>query len=90
MVKANGLSEKVKIFAGLAEDFDCGENKVDIIVSEWMGYCLLYENMLPSVLSIRDRCLKEEGLIIPRRAKIILAGFESDARVQGVDYSALQ
>ncbi len=56
VVRANGLSDKIKIFAGLAEDFDCGENKVDLIVSEWMGYCLLYENMLPSVLCVRDKC----------------------------------
>ena len=27
-----------------------GIEKVDIIVSEWMGYCLLYETMLPSGL----------------------------------------
>lgn len=28
---------------------------VDVIVSEWMGYALLYECMLGSVLSVRDR-----------------------------------
>ena len=34
------------------------KNQVDIIISEWMGYCLLYENMLPSVLYARDTYLK--------------------------------
>ena len=29
--------------------------KVDVIVSEWMGYCLLYESMLSSVIMARDR-----------------------------------
>lgn len=28
---------------------------VDVIISEWMGYCLLFECMLPSVLAVRDR-----------------------------------
>ena len=31
--------------------------KVDVIVSEWMGYCLLYESMLPTVLAARDKWL---------------------------------
>src|ERR1700677_1591709 len=30
---------------------------VDIILSEWMGYALLYESMLDSVLRDRDRFL---------------------------------
>lgn len=36
--------------------------KVDIIVSEWMGYCLLYEAMLDSVLWARDEYLAPDGL----------------------------
>lgn len=30
---------------------------VDIIISEWMGYFLLYESMLDSVLYARDKYL---------------------------------
>lgn len=29
--------------------------QVDVIVSEWMGYTLLFETMLDSVLHARDR-----------------------------------
>lgn len=32
-------------------------DKVDIIISEWMGYFLLYESMLDSVLFARDKYL---------------------------------
>jgi hypothetical protein len=32
-------------------------SKVDIIISEWMGYFLLYETMLPTVLKARDTWL---------------------------------
>jgi hypothetical protein len=31
--------------------------KIDILVSEWMGYFLLFEGMLDSVLYARDRYL---------------------------------
>jgi hypothetical protein len=34
-----------------------GIEKVDVIVSEWMGYCLLYESMLQTVLYARDKWL---------------------------------
>lgn len=30
-----------------------GIEKVDIIISEWMGYCLFYESMLDTVLFAR-------------------------------------
>ena len=32
-----------------------GVDKVDIIISEWMGYCLFYESMLDTVLYARDK-----------------------------------
>lgn len=31
--------------------------KVDILISEWMGYCLFYESMLNTVLFARDKWL---------------------------------
>lgn len=34
-----------------------GIEKVDIIISEWMGYCLFYESMLQTVLYARDKWL---------------------------------
>lgn len=50
--------------------------KVDIIISEWMGYFLLYESMLDTVLYARDKYLKEGGLIFPDKATIFMAGIE--------------
>ena len=35
--------------------------QVDIIISEWMGYFLIYENMIESVLLARDRFLAPGG-----------------------------
>lgn len=34
-----------------------GIEKVDIIISEWMGYCLFYESMLNTVIFARDKWL---------------------------------
>ncbi|QIW97713.1 hypothetical protein AMS68_003231 [Peltaster fructicola] len=57
-----------------------GLNHVDIIVSEWMGYCLFFEAMLPSVLVARDRFLKRaadgktfDGLIVPSHCSLQIA-----------------
>ena len=52
--------------------------KVDIIISEWMGYFLLYEAMLDSVLQARDKYLNEDGIMFPDRAVIYLATIEDD------------
>lgn len=74
------------------EDFKppAGDEKVDIIVSEWMGFYLLHEGMLDSVLLARDRFLKPGGLLFPDRAIIYCAPcslpshFESWNDVSGV------
>merc|ERR1711962_1210018 len=42
VVKKNGYEEHVSIVRGRVEEVKIGVEKVDIIVSEWMGYCLLY------------------------------------------------
>ena len=44
-----------------------GKRKVDVIVSEWMGYALLYESMLDSVLVARDRWLRSGGVVLPSK-----------------------
>ncbi len=38
-----------------------------------MGYCLLYEGMLDTVLYARDHFLVKGGLIFPERARIYVA-----------------
>ena len=47
--------------------------KVDIIVSEWMGYALLYESMLDSVILARDKFLKPNGIVLPSHASLFIA-----------------
>ncbi|PHH71897.1 hypothetical protein CDD82_6281 [Ophiocordyceps australis] len=74
----NGLSSTITCLRGAIEDVQLPVAKVDIIVSEWMGYCLLYEAMLPSVLFARDKYLKPDGLLVPSAATLVLAPVHDD------------
>lgn len=47
----------VTIIKGKVEEVELPVEKVDIIISEWMGYCLFYESMLNTVLYARDKWL---------------------------------
>lgn len=47
----------ITIFKGKVEEVELPVDKVDIIISEWMGYCLFYESMLNTVIFARDKWL---------------------------------
>ncbi|KAF8403658.1 hypothetical protein HHK36_011762 [Tetracentron sinense] len=69
----------VNVVQGMVEELDKSiqiqPHSVDVLLSEWMGYCLLYESMLSSVLFARDQWLKPGGAILPDTATIFVAGF---------------
>ena len=52
IVEMNGLAGKVCVLQGRIEDIMLPVDKVDIIVSEWMGYFLIFERMLDSFATI--------------------------------------
>ncbi|CBZ50276.1 conserved hypothetical protein [Neospora caninum Liverpool] len=56
--------------------------QVDVIVSEWMGYCLLFESMLYTVFHARDEYLKSDGLLVPSRAVMGVFGADCHSRIQ--------
>lgn len=98
LVTKNGFEDTIKIVNGRVEELEnmLGEDlKVDLIVSEWMGYGLLFESMLDSVLDARDRWLKPGGVMVPNKATIYLQGQSNLAKfdywrdVYGFDYSEL-
>lgn len=76
IVERNGMTAKITLLQGKMEEVKLPYPKVDIIVSEWMGYFLLYESMLDTVLYARDQYLREGGLIFPDKATIFMAGIE--------------
>ena len=49
----------ITLVKGKIEEIDIGVDEVDIIISEWMGYFLLYESMLDSVIFARDKWLRK-------------------------------
>ena len=64
-IQSRGLQRQIETMHSRAEDVTWLQHRADVIVSEWIGYFLLFERMLPSVLAIRDRHLKEGGVMIP-------------------------
>ncbi|CAM9682920.1 unnamed protein product, partial [Phaeothamnion confervicola] len=101
IVAANGFSDVITLIESKCEDIkDFPVDKVDIIISEWMGYFLLYESMLPTVLYARDRWLKPGGLMLPDKATLYIAALEDEAykrekihfwdRVYGFDMSCIK
>jgi len=72
IVEANKLGEKIKVLQGTLETITL-PCKVDVIVSEWMGYFLLRESMLDSVLIARDKHLKPGGSMFPSHATLYLS-----------------
>lgn len=99
LIEQNGFAEVVTVVHGTVEDLatlpGCRGGDVDIIVSEWMGFYLLHESMLNSVLVARDRWLRPGGLMLPSQATIYAAPL-SLARplswwndVYGFDYSSV-
>lgn len=72
VVEQNGMEDKIEVVRGTVESVELPE-KVDVIVSEWMGYALLHESMLGSVLHARDRWLRPGGLLLPSTAELYIA-----------------
>ncbi|XP_013163120.1 PREDICTED: probable protein arginine N-methyltransferase 6 [Papilio xuthus] len=74
VVKENNFEEVIEVIQNEVENVVLPNNeKVDIIVSEWMGFYLLHEGMLDSVLVARDKFLKEDGQMFPESAAIYVA-----------------
>jgi protein arginine N-methyltransferase 1 len=99
-VSKNNLSDKITIIKSTVEDAILPVDQVDIIISEWMGYMLLYESMLDTVIFARDKWLVKDGIILPDKAVINLAALEDNDYKQqkiyfwddvyGIDMSCLR
>ncbi|VDM46099.1 unnamed protein product [Toxocara canis] len=79
IVKDNNLGHIITVVHCKVEDITelpDGIEKVDVIISEWMGYCLFYESMLNTVIYARDQWLKADGAMFPDRAKLFICAIE--------------
>lgn len=73
IIKDNGFESLITVIKGKMEEVELPVDKVDIIISRWMGYFLLHESLLDAVLHARDKYLDIGGLILPDRASLYLA-----------------
>ncbi len=80
IVLENKLQDIVQIIHGGIEEVQLPVDRVDVIISEWMGYFLLFESMLDSVLFARDKYLVPGGLLVPDQAGMWLAGVDESIR----------
>ena len=88
LVAAQGLEGVVEVIQGVVESIEIPD-PVDLIISEWMGYFLLRESMLDSVLVARDRFLRPGGAMYPSHARVLLAAARSPLAAQrGADLAA--
>ena len=101
IVKLNGFGDTIQVIKGRLEDLDAElkpyEGKVDIIISEWMGYFLVYESMLNSVLFARDKYGNKDIKLFPSHANMFVSGISDPQyiedrfnvwnKVEGFDFS---
>jgi len=78
IVKENGFEDRIKIIKGKVEEIELPIRRVDIIISEWMGYFLLYESMVDTVLYARDKWLANDGILLSDQARIHLCAIEDE------------
>ncbi|KAJ5288009.1 hypothetical protein N7478_003695 [Penicillium angulare] len=71
----NELGDVITLVRGKIEEVTLPVDKVDIIISEWMGYALLFEAMFDSVIYARDRYLAPDGLMVPSHATLRIAPY---------------
>uniref|UniRef100_A0A182PN09 type I protein arginine methyltransferase n=1 Tax=Anopheles epiroticus TaxID=199890 RepID=A0A182PN09_9DIPT len=79
IIEANNLKETITLVKGKVEEVTLpdGYDQVDIIISEWMGYCLFYESMLDTVIYARDKWLKKDtGMMFPDRCTLFVTAIE--------------
>lgn len=80
--RENNLSDIITLQKGRLEDINIGIDKVDAIISEWMGYFLLFEGMLDTVIYAREHYLKPDGVILPNRCTISIMGSGDTSMLQ--------
>jgi SAM-dependent methyltransferase len=101
LVRANGLENKVKVLRGPANELQL-EEKVDVIISEWLGHVAFVESMLDDVLDVRDKFLSPKGRMLPAKVDVMIAPVDDPVLyahdgpgfwrnpIQGIDFSTLE
>ncbi|CAI6351432.1 unnamed protein product [Macrosiphum euphorbiae] len=78
--RENGFDDIIVSIKGRIEDVSLPVEKVDAIVSEWMGYFLLFESMLDSLIFARDKYLNKSGIMLPNECNLFICGVSDTDR----------
>ena len=78
LASANGYGDVVKVLRGKIEEVDIPE-KVDVIISEPIGFLLVHERMLESYVTARDKFLKPGGKMYPSLGSMVFAPITDDS-----------
>lgn len=78
IVSENNFKNKIEVIKSRLESIK-KDIQADIIVSEWMGYFLVYEGMLDTIIYARDKLMKPGGIICPNRCTMNIAGIDSQS-----------
>lgn len=93
VMEANGVADTVTVIQGAVEEIvlpieedgletddpEHPERVVDIFISEWMGYFLLRESMMDSLVRAREKFLKPAtGLMFPSHTTMYVAPVQDD------------
>ncbi|XP_013777442.1 protein arginine N-methyltransferase 3-like [Limulus polyphemus] len=78
IIRENNLQNQVILKKGRLEDVELPIEKVDIVISEWMGYFLFFEGMIDTVLYARDKYLIKGGTLLPNRCTISLIALSDE------------
>ena len=101
LVKANGLSDQIQVIHGRAGEVQL-DQKVDLIISEWLGSAAFVEGMLHAVLNARDQHLAPTGRMLPSKVRVLIAPLDDPIlyntegpgfwreRIDDLDFSSLQ
>ena len=78
LIEQNCMSDKITVInkpveSVTFEDWEHGDQKASVVVSEWMGFYLVHEAMLDSVLYARDFLCSPNPLLLPSHCRIMAA-----------------
>lgn len=77
---ANGFADRIDFVAGDARHFQAAD-RLDAVIGEWIGMYLFEEwRHFDAFASVRDRCLRPGGVVMPRRVRLYLAPID-DSRL---------
>ena len=85
VIADNGFDATIELIANDALLIDLAE-KVDVVVSECIGWMMYGGTMFGTLADIRDRCLAPGGRVIPRAVTLFAAPVESPANNRNANF----